>query len=115
VEWKTRGAPRRADKTTVEESLEELADLAASAGAEISDRFLQARPGPEAATLIGRGKVDELRAAVHSSAADTVIFDHELSPTQQRNLETAIGVKVVDRTQLILDIFATRADRKSVV
>jgi len=83
--------------------------LASTAGAETAGRFLQARPGPEAATLIGEGKVEELRAAVHSSEADLVIFDHELTPTQQRNLEKAIGSKVIDRTQLILDIFASRA------
>jgi GTPase len=83
--------------------------LAASAGAEIAGRFLQARPGPEAATLIGEGKVEELRAAAADSGADIVIFDHDLTPTQQRNLEKAIGCKVIDRTQLILDIFASRA------
>jgi len=70
---------------------------------------LQARPGPEAATLIGRGKVEELAAAVRSRDADMVVFDHDLTPTQQRNLEKAIGAKVLDRTQLILDIFASRA------
>ena len=83
--------------------------MASTAGAETAGRFLQARPGPEAATLIGEGKVEELRAEVHSSGADLVIFDHELTPTQQRNLEKAIGCKVIDRTQLILDIFASRA------
>lgn len=83
--------------------------MAFTAGAETAGRFLQARPGPEAATLIGEGKVEELRAAVDSSGADLVIFDHELTPTQQRNLEKAIGSKVIDRTQLILDIFASRA------
>jgi GTP-binding protein HflX len=83
--------------------------LASTAGAETAERFLQARPGPEAATLIGEGKVEELRAAVHSSGADLVIFDHDLTPTQQRNLEKAIGCKIIDRTQLILDIFASRA------
>ena len=83
--------------------------MASTAGAETAGRFLQARPGPEAATLIGEGKVGELRAAVHSLGADLVIFDHDLTPTQQRNLEKAIGCKVIDRTQLILDIFASRA------
>src|SRR5207253_306045 len=63
----------------------------------------------EAATLIGQGKVKELAEAVRSGAADAVIFDHDLTPTQQRNLEKAIGSKVIDRTQLILDIFASRA------
>ena len=107
VEWKRRSdrhAPARTD-----ESLEELAELAASAGAEIVDRMVQARPAPEAATLIGQGKVEELAAAVLSGPADVVIFDHDLTPTQQRNLEKAIQAKIIDRTQLILDIFASRA------
>src|SRR5580704_10085251 len=93
----------------MEESLEELAELAASAGAQIAGRVMQTRPGPEAATLIGRGKVEELRAQVLSDGADVLIFDHDLTPTQQRNLEKAAGCKVIDRTQLILDIFASRA------
>jgi GTP-binding protein HflX len=92
-----------------EDSLDELADLAASAGADVAERLVQARQAPEAATLIGQGKVEELAAAVHSSNADLVIFDHDLTPTQQRNLERAIDAKIIDRTQLILDIFAARA------
>ena len=71
--------------------------------------MFQTRPAPDAATLIGHGKVEEIAAAVKSSGADVVIFDHDLSPTQQRNLEKAIDAKVIDRTQLILDIFASRA------
>jgi GTP-binding protein HflX len=86
-----------------------LAELAASAGAAIAGRVLQSREAPEAATLIGRGKVEELQAEARSSAADVVIFDHDLTPTQQRNLERAIDSKIIDRTQLILDIFASRA------
>jgi GTP-binding protein HflX len=70
---------------------------------------LQARIAPEAATLVGHGKVEELAASVRATSVDTVIFDQELTPTQQRNLEKAIGAKVIDRTQLILDIFAARA------
>jgi GTP-binding protein HflX len=93
----------------MEESLEELAELAASAGAEVVERVTQTRPGPEAATLIGHGKVEELRAQVASDRADVLIFDHDLTPTQQRNLEKAIDCKIIDRTQLILDIFASRA------
>jgi len=93
----------------VEESLDELAELAASAGAEIAVRLVQSRPAPDAATLVGRGKVEELTEAARAGGVDAVIFDHELSPTQQRNLEKAIGCKVIDRTQLILDIFASRA------
>lgn len=83
--------------------------MAASAGAEVVDRVIQARQAPEAATLIGQGKVEELAAGVKSAAADVVIFDHDLTPTQQRNLEKAIDAKIIDRTQLILDIFASRA------
>jgi GTP-binding protein HflX len=83
--------------------------LTASAGAEVLDRIIQARSAPEAATLIGQGKVEELSAAVKSTGADMVIFDHDLTPTQQRNLERAIDAKIIDRTQLILDIFASRA------
>jgi GTP-binding protein HflX len=93
----------------VEESLEELAELAESAGAVALERITQTRPAPEAATLVGRGKVEELAALAQSAGADVVIFDHDLSPTQQRNLEKAVGTKVIDRTQLILDIFALRA------
>jgi GTP-binding protein HflX len=93
----------------VEESLDELTELAASAGAQILERVMQSRPAPEAATLIGRGKVEELSLAVRSQDADVVIFDQDLSPTQQRNLEKALDTKVIDRTQLILDIFASRA------
>ena len=93
----------------MEESLDELAELAASAGAEIVGRAMQTRVAPEAATLIGHGKVQELRAQVLSDAADVLIFDHDLTPTQQRNLEKAVDCKVIDRTQLILDIFASRA------
>jgi GTP-binding protein HflX len=106
VEWTGR---TRATVAPAEESIEELAELAASAGAQVLDRVVQARPGPEAATLIGSGKVEELAAAVRTRGADMVVFDHDLTPTQQRNLEKAIGTKVLDRTQLILDIFASRA------
>jgi GTP-binding protein HflX len=84
-------------------------ELARSAGAEVVDRLIQARDAPDAATLIGQGKVEELAAAVATWSADVVIFDHDLSPTQQRNLEKALDSKVIDRTQLILDIFAARA------
>jgi GTP-binding protein HflX len=107
LEWKRPSDRHTAIRT--EESLEELAELAASAGADIVDRMVQARTAPEAATLIGQGKVEELSAAVLSTEADVVIFDHDLTPTQQRNLEKAIQSKIIDRTQLILDIFASRA------
>jgi len=94
---------------TAEESLDELAALAGSAGASIQDQMIQMRQKPDAATLIGSGKLDQLRALIASDEADVVIFDSDLTPTQQRNLERALDCKVIDRTQLILDIFARRA------
>jgi GTP-binding protein HflX len=106
-----RSAQRTPDSETIsaEESLEELCALARSAGAEVAEASIQSRAKPDAATLVGSGKVDELKSKVHYHDATTVIFDRELSPTQQRNLEKALDVKVLDRTQLILDIFARRA------
>ncbi len=109
MEWKSRSSTPRGAALHVDESLEELAELAATAGATIVGRVIQSRPAPEAATLIGQGKVQELAAEAASSGAEIVIFDHELSPTQQRNLEKAIGARVIGRTLLILDIFASRA------
>jgi len=91
------------------ESLAELASLAESAGAVVLEQLIQTRPAPEAATLIGSGKVKELALIAEQLPADVTIFDRELTPTQQRNLERALGCKVIDRTQLILDIFARRA------
>lgn len=95
--------------TPAEESLEELKVLAESANAVVVDRILQHRPALEAATLIGSGKVAELRDRAEAEEIDTVIFDRELTPTQLRNLERQLASNVVDRTQLILDIFASRA------
>jgi len=92
-----------------EESLEELKALAESAGASVEDTVIQSRAAPDAATLIGSGKLDELRRRVGFHEADLVLFDSELTPTQLRNLERALDCKVLDRTQLILDIFARRA------
>ncbi|MGH9673212.1 MAG: GTPase HflX, partial [Bryobacteraceae bacterium] len=89
--------------------LDELAALAASAGAQVAGRMTQSRPAPEASTLIGSGKLEDLGAQASAEAADLVIFDHDLTPTQLRNLERALPCRVVDRTQLILDIFARRA------
>jgi len=93
----------------VEESLAELATLARSAGGEVVEQTIQSRPKADAATLVGSGKVEELTASVKSFDADVVIFDNDLSPSQQRNLEKALETRVIDRTQLILDIFARRA------
>jgi GTP-binding protein HflX len=109
VEWKRRAVTSRQDAPEAEESLDELAELAVTAGATVVDRVLQTRDAPEAATLIGRGKVEELAASVKSGAAGLAIFDRDLTPTQQRNLEKELGCRVIDRTQLILDIFASRA------
>jgi GTP-binding protein HflX len=92
-----------------EEMLDELAALARAAGAEPVGRVVQARTTPDPATFVGRGKVGELHDAVHSSGADAVILDDELTPGQLRNLEERLGVKVIDRTALILDIFALHA------
>jgi GTPase len=94
---------------SAEESMEELAALAETAGAQVAERVIQSRPKADAALLVGSGKVEELKAKVLFHDATTVVFDRELSPTQQRNLEKALDVKVLDRTQLILDIFARRA------
>lgn len=94
---------------SAEESLEELKALADTAGATVEETVIQSRPAMDAATLIGSGKLDELTALVASLDADVVLFDSELSPTQQRNLENALDCKILDRTQLILDIFARRA------
>ncbi|BDC50398.1 GTPase HflX [Bryobacterales bacterium F-183] len=91
------------------ESLDELATLATSAGGTVVEQVIQNRIRPDAATLIGSGKVEELGALAKAFEAETIIFDNELTPTQQRNLERALKVKVIDRTQLILDIFARRA------
>ncbi len=95
-----------------EESLEELARLAESAGAVVCGRIVQARDHPDSATFVGRGKVEELKELIQNEEAELVIFDDELSPAQARNLERALDVKVLDRTQLILDIFAQRAKTK---
>jgi len=92
-----------------EESLEELKSLAATAGAVVEESMVQSRAAPDAATLIGSGKLDELRQLVSFHEADLILFDSELTPTQQRNLERALDCKILDRTQLILDIFASRA------
>jgi GTPase len=98
-----------ADTISADDSMEELKALAWSAGARVAETSIQAKPKPDAATLVGSGKLEELKAQVQFHDATTIIFDHELTPTQQRNLEAALEVKVLDRTQLILDIFARRA------
>jgi GTP-binding protein HflX len=92
-----------------EASLAELARLAETAGSQVLEGLVQRRPRPDPATYIGRGKVDELAGVVAATGADTVICDGELSPSQLRQLESRLKVKVIDRTALILDIFAQHA------
>ncbi|MGH3683198.1 MAG: GTPase HflX, partial [Natronosporangium sp.] len=100
-----------ADGTVVdaENSLTELAALATTAGSTILEGLIQRRGRPDPATYVGRGKVGEVREVVVATGADTVICDGELSPSQLRNLEQEVKVKVIDRTALILDIFAQHA------
>ena len=100
------GTVRRID---AEQSLEELAGLADAAGASVVLRMMQERPKPDAGTFIGAGKVASLAAACAEADVDVVIVDHELTPGQLRQLEDRLERKVVDRTQLILDIFARRS------
>lgn len=94
---------------TSEDSLEELRQLAETAGAVVIAKFLQKRPKPDPGFFIGRGKVRDLALYSQQEDIDLCVFDEELSPAQQRNLEQALGIKVIDRTALILDIFAQRA------
>jgi GTP-binding protein HflX len=91
------------------DSLEELAELAATAGAEVAGEGLQKLASPCAATFIGKGKAEEMAGHCRKADVDTVIFDDELSPAQSRNLERVFNCKILDRTSLILDIFAQRA------
>lgn len=100
------GSSRRPD---AERSLAELEGLASAAGASVAIRMIQERPRPDPATFIGRGKAASLAAACAEADVDLVIVDNELTPAQLRHLEDALGRKVLDRTQLILDIFAKRA------
>jgi GTP-binding protein HflX len=94
---------------SAEESLDELRSLATSAGAQIAGEFLQHRDKPDPATLIGKGKLEEIAGAAASVSADLLLFDHDLTASQQRNIEKLVHTRVIDRTQLILDIFAKHA------
>ena len=100
---------RKSTELDPEESLAEFRELVASAGGFVAAELVQRRPRPDPATLIGAGKVEEIAAIVASTQADLVLFDHDLTPTQLRNLEAALPCRVLDRTQLILDIFARHA------
>jgi GTP-binding protein HflX len=99
----------RARRLDAERSLDELAGLAQAAGAHVVLRMLQERPKPDPSTFLGAGKIETLAAACAETDADVVVFDNELTPAQLRHIEEEVGRKIVDRTQLILDIFARRA------
>jgi GTPase len=99
----------RARRLEAERSLDELAGLAQAAGAEVVLRVLQERPKPDPSTFLGAGKIQTLAVSAAETDVDVVIFDNELTPAQLREIEKAIGRKIIDRTQLILDIFARRA------
>jgi len=92
-----------------EESFAEFRELVSSAGGEVAAELMQRRARPDPATLVGAGKVEEIAGVVASTGADLALFDHDLTPTQLRNLEAALPCRVLDRTQLILDIFARHA------
>src|SRR4051794_20406474 len=92
-----------------DDPLDEIRGLAKTAGLVVAGSMLQRRQTPDIATYIGSGKVEELKELVEAHEADLVVFDNNLGPAQTRNLERLLGVKVIDRTEVILDIFATRA------
>ena len=102
-------AAREAQGLDAEASLAEFRELLLSAGGQVAAEVLQRRPRPDPATLVGSGKLEEIAAVAASTNADLVLFDHDLSATQLRNLEAALPCRVLDRTQLILDIFARHA------
>jgi GTP-binding protein HflX len=91
------------------DSLDELAELSRSAGATVAGSLLQMRESADPATLVGRGKIEEIRAQAQACEAALIVFDGNLTPAQQRNLERELDCRVIDRTQLILDIFARHA------
>lgn len=97
---------------SAQDSLHELEQLAATAGVDVLGRITQKLSSRNSATLVGKGKVDEIRQLKEQTGADLVLFDEELTPTQQRNLEEALGTKLLDRTGLILDIFARHAQTR---
>jgi GTP-binding protein HflX len=101
--------PKGAADLDFDASLAEFEELARSAGAEVAATLIQRRPRPDPATLVGQGKLEEIEGVIGSTGADLVLFDHDLSPSQLRNLEAKLPCRVIDRTQLILDIFARHA------
>jgi GTP-binding protein HflX len=100
---------RRAEDLDWDASLAEFEELTRSAGAEVAVTLIQRRPRPDPSTLVGQGKLEEIEGVIASTGADLVLFDHDLSPSQLRNLEAKLPCRVIDRTQLILDIFARHA------
>ena len=94
---------------STEDSLEELAQLAGTAGARVVGKLTQSLPVPSKSYYVGKGKLTELQALKETAGYDVAVFDDELSPLQQRNLEESLGVKIIDRAALILDVFARRA------
>ena len=104
--------PSSGEEVPLKDSLAELRGLAASAGARVIGVFSQNSGRVHTATLVGSGKVAEVRAFAEEHKPDLVIFDNDLTPAQQRNLESALNLRVVDRTQLILDIFSQRAQSR---
>ena len=103
------GADLKEDRGRVENPLSELARLAGTAGADVVGEVLQRRDRPDAAFFIGKGKAEEVARAAEAAEADLVLFDNDLTPSQERNLNRVIGREVIDRSRLILDIFATHA------
>lgn len=97
------------DKQTARDNLDELAGLVETAGAEVVGRLTQRRQVPDKTTYLGKGKVEQLELMIRATDADAIVFDNNLSAAQVRNLERELGVKVLDRTEVILDIFSTRA------
>ena len=97
------------EENATEASMEELSDLLETAGGETVGMVMQSKDSPDPRTFIGEGKVAEVKQLVEAMGADMVIFDNALSPSQQRALSEDIGVSVLDRSALILDIFAQRA------
>jgi GTP-binding protein HflX len=106
------GTPKQKTEWEVADSLEELSRLAETAGARVAKTMVQSLKRVDAALLIGKGKAEEVKSFIASQPVDVIIFDDELTPTQQRNLEAVFQTKTIDRTALILDIFAQRAQSR---
>lgn len=101
--------PSKVNRTEAEESISELAELTKTAGAAVINTFIQKISSPNPSYFIGKGKAEEIKAEVEKEDIDLVVFDDNLSPGQEKNLEELFDTKIIDRTGLILDIFAQRA------